>query len=477
MLKRQRGLASLMLLVVLVVASPYVSGQEFSERKQVAVFQLSYYGEPRDPVPESQTYIRIGNVFAYSRTVESETTEIFQQAVGAIDEQIRSVFINMGRFNVIGLTQRMQESNVDAFVNALRAYREDTLEIPEAVLIGEQAFTEQDFDRLVGGFVLVIPSVSFYNLQRRDREQDYQATIETSFTFVNVEDFSTIGQFFVETTGTDENAVAAMRRAVNGIPSQLEFRVRSMPVFQIRTGVLEIAGRSVIMEFGQNMGLQKGDEYAIVQQRVTSTGHTTQDETGLLVIEDVREEFSIGRLLYAKPNVVVGDQLQEVPRVGADITPYANVLLSFENQDLELLLFGARITASRGFFSWRPVLGIEIPTTTTLFGFLFPMNVYVGGERNFYLGRLKMHPSFGIGLGGAVPVDESLFEDDFYTTHVGGSLRLTASYLVSRDTMVFLETGVAGWQGFYDRNWSNSTLNRFFGSYGGILVGGGVTFK
>ncbi|TVR93053.1 MAG: hypothetical protein EA428_02795, partial [Spirochaetaceae bacterium] len=295
MLKRQRGLATVVLFVILAVSSPYLSAQEFSERKQVAVFRLSYYGEPRDPVPQSQTYIRIGNIFAYSRTVESETTEIFQQAVGAIDEQIRSVFINMGRFDVIGLTQRMQESNVNAFVSALRSYREDTLEIPEAVLVGEQAFTEQDFERLVGGFVLVIPSVSFYNLQRRDREQDYQATIETSFTFVNVEDFSTIGQFFVETSGTDDNAVNAMRRAVNGIPGQLEFRVRSMPIFQIRTGVLEIAGRSVIMEFGQNMGLQRGDEYAVVQRRVTSTGHTTQDETGLLVVEEVREEFSIGR--------------------------------------------------------------------------------------------------------------------------------------------------------------------------------------
>ncbi|MCA1753382.1 MAG: hypothetical protein LC641_01515 [Spirochaeta sp.] len=468
MLKRHHGVIAVALLGILTVFSPYVSAQEFSERKQVAVFQLSYYGEPRDPVPQSQTYIRIGNVFAYSKTVESETTEIFQQAVGAIDEQIRSVFINMGRFDVIGLTQRMQESNVDAFVNALRQYREDTLEIPEAVLIGEQAFTEQDFERLVGGFVLVIPSVSFYNLERRDSEQDYQATIETSFTFVNVEDFSTIGQFFVETSGTDENAVTAMRRAVNGIPAQLEFRVRSMPIFQIRTGVLEIAGRSIILEFGQNMGLQKGDEYAVVQQRRTSTGHTTQDETGLLVVEEVREEFSIGRLLYAKPDVVIGDQLQEVPRMGADFTPYANLLLNFENQEPELMLFGARITASRGYFQWRPLVGLEIPTTTTLFGFLFPMNVYVGGESNFYLGRLKLHPSFGIGVGGAVPVDDTLFEDDFYTTHFGGSLRLTASYLISRDTMIFLETGVAGWQGFYDRDWSNSTLNRFFGSYGGI---------
>lgn len=477
MLTGQRGLAVVILFVVVVVVAPFLSAQEFSERKQVAIFQLSYYGQPRDPVPQSQTYIRIGNVFAFSRTVESETTEIFQQAVGAIDEQIRSVFINMGRFDVIGLTQRMQESNVDAFVNALREYREDTLEIPEAVLIGEQAFTEQDFERLVGGFVLVIPSVSFYNLQRRDSEQDYQATIETSFTFVNVEDFSTIGQFFVETSGTDDDAVTAMRQAVNAIPAQLEFRVRSMPIFQIRTGVLEVAGGSVIMEFGQNMGLQKGDEYAVVQRRVTSTGHTTQEETGLLVLEEVREEFSIGRLLYANPNVVVGDQLQEIPRMGADFTPYANVLLDFQSQDLELLLIGARITASRGFFAWRPLVGVEIPTTTTLFGFLFPVNVYVGGERNFYLGRLKMHPNFGIGLGGAVPVDDTLFEEDFYTTHFGGSLRLTASYLVGRDTMVFLETGVAGWYGIYDRNWSNSTLDRFFGSYGGILVGGGVTFK
>ena len=87
-------------LAMFLLGAVSVVAQECSERRQVAVFRLSYYGEPRDPVPESETFIRIGNIFTFRRTVESETTEIFQRAVGAIDEQILSVFINMGRFDL-----------------------------------------------------------------------------------------------------------------------------------------------------------------------------------------------------------------------------------------------------------------------------------------------------------------------------------------------------------------------------------------
>jgi hypothetical protein len=464
-------------LLACTVSAAHVTGQEFSERRQIAIFRLNYYGAPRDPVPQSETVFRIGNIVRYERRVESETTEIFRQAVGAIDEQIRSVFINIGRFDVIGLTQRIEQENIHAFVDALRQYKEDNLEIPEAVLVGEQAFTEQDFNRLVGGFILVVPTVSYYNIERDDNQ--YNATIETSFTFINVEDFSTIGQFFVETTGSSDDAVRAMREAVNGIPPQLTYRIRMMDVFRLRTGVLEVAGRSIILEFGQNMGLKRGDEYAVVQTRTIGTGHRTAEETGLIVIREVREEFSIGRLLYARPRVVPGDQLREVPRVGVEISPYGAYVMPLDGpsaEDIGVLMFGLKGVVSRGYYSWRPLAGLEIPTTATIFGFLFPMNVYLGGEYNIYLARLRLVPSFAVGLGGAVPVSD-FFDEDFYTTHVGGHLKLSLSYLVTRDTMFVLETGVTGWYGLYDRVFEETIVDRFFGSYGGILFGAGVTFK
>ncbi len=462
--------------VLVCVATGPAAAQEFSERQEIAIFRLDYYGAPRDPVPRERTSVQFGRVFGYERRVESETTDIFRRAVGAVDEHIRSVFINLGRFDVIGLNHRLNADNVDAFIGLLRGHRERDLELPEEVLLGEEAFTEQDFDRLVGGFIIVIPSVSYYNVAARGRE--YEAEIETSFTFIDARDQSTIGQFFVTTSGSDENAVAAMRAAVNGIAPQLEYRLRSMDIFQLRSGVLDVAGRTVILELGRNLGVRRGDEFAIVHERRTPTGHRTVDETGMIVISDVREEFSIGRLLYSNPGVQVGDQLQEVPRYGIDVTPYGNLIIPLDRRyGRSTFVAGVKATASRGYFRVRPQAGFEVPFTGTLLAFLFPANVYVGAESNWYLGRLKLNPSFGVGFGGAVPFNDSLFSDDFYTTHVGGNLKLAASYLITRDSMLVAEVGFAQWFGLYDKVFNETVVDRFFGSYGGIVVGLGLTFK
>lgn len=467
-----RRLLTVCWLFLIVLAQ--IGAQYFSERQEIAIFRLSYYGEPRDPVPERQTVVQLGRVFRYERRVEARTSEIFRQAVGAVDEQIRSVFINLGRFDVIGLTHRLDYENVSAFADALRRYREDSAEFPEAVLLGQEAFTAEELERIGGGFIVVIPSVSFYNLSQ-DRDGDYNATIETSFTFLDVEDLSTVGQFFVETSGSDRNAVNAMRQAVNGIAPQLVYRIRDMDIFQIRTGILEVAGRSVTIEFGRNMGIERGDEYAIVAPRLTALGHQTVDETGMIVIREVREEFSIGYLLYAQHGPFVGDQLQEVPRFGADIVVYGNTFVDIADQRT-VFAVGLKAVPSRGYFGWRPLIGMEVPFTGTVLGLLFPLNLYLGGEYNQYFGRLKLTPSVAFGVGGAVPFNPGLFGDDYFVSHLGGSARLTANILLNRDTMLFVEGGYARWFGLYD-GLVPSELTRFFDGYGGILIGAGVTFK
>ena len=463
-----------MICLLLSVALPGAA-QQFSERRQVAVFRLNYYGAPRDPVPERETTIQLGNIFRFERTVERDTTEIFQRAVGAVDEKIRSVFINMGRFEVIGLNKRLQTENVDAFIRALQDYRQEQIEIPETVLLGQQAFTEADFEQLVGGFIVVIPSVSFYNVSRDDNGE-YDATIETSFTFINVDTMTTEGQFFVETFGSDDDAADAMKSAVDGIPLELEFRLRQMDIFRLRTGVVDVQGQEVILEFGENMGIQRGDEYAIVQPSINELGYETTDESGLLLVKEVREQYSVAQVLYSRPSPIVGDQLEEVPRIGFEITPYAELFSDFE-VDNSIFVMGLRATASRGFYRFRPLGGIEIPFTSTLIGLLFPMNLYIGGDANLYLGRIKINPSITGGIGGGVPIVDDLFSQDFYLSHIGGTAKVGLSYLINRDTMVNVQLGYARWIGLYDRFFDSQAVRRFFDGYGGILIGAGVTFK
>ena len=476
LLPRTRCRRVLLILAVTLATVAVAHAQEFSEKKEIAVFRLNYYGAPRDPVPSSETVIQLGKVLRYERTVQAETTEIFQQAVGAIDEKIRSVFIDLGRFDVIGMSMRLNHENVDAFMEALRDYRAENVELPETVLFGEEAFTRADFNRLVGGFIVVVPSVSFYDLSREENDDGnvaYDATIETSFTFIDSDTLSTEGQFFVETNGYDEDPEEAMREAVDGIPRQLSFEIRKMDLFRIRTGVLAVDGRRVTIEFGRNMGVRPGDEYAIVRSVESVAGRSYEEETGLLIVEEVRRDFSVAHLIYADDRPRIGDQLEEVPRFGIETTPYGGGIIDATG-GLSNFLVGVRAVASRGFFTARPLVGLEIPIRQAGSG-LFPLNLYAGGELNWYLGRLKLAPGIGAGVGGGIPLDPDS-EDQFYVTHLGGHVRASLMYAVSRDIYAFLEAGYAAWVGLASDTVPTS-VRPYFDGYYGILISAGIVLK
>ncbi|MFW6293373.1 MAG: hypothetical protein ACOC7V_13745, partial [Spirochaetota bacterium] len=255
-------------------------------------------------------------------------------------------------------------------------------------------------------------------------------------------------------------------------PGELSFRVRSMTQFQLRTGVLEVTGREVILEFGRNMGLEPGDEYSIVAERVLSTGHVASTETGLILVREVQEEFSYGRVLYATPRARPGDQLREVPRRGVD----AGVSVDLMTDGINLTpLVGLRATASRGFYAWRPFVGFEIPLRGLVANRLFPVNLSVGSEWNSYLGRLRLTPSLSLGVGGAVPLLDDPEYESFYLSHLGATARIAGSLLLTRDLLVSVETGVGCWLSLYDG--SSSRLARPLSSYGGLIIGGGITIK
>jgi hypothetical protein len=415
--------------------------QEYSEKKEIAVFALSYYD-----------------------------WKIPGGALGSIDEEIRSVFINLGRFNVIGMTYRLGQNDINAFIQKIKEYKESNVEVPEKVLAGKAEFTEADFNRLIGSFIVVIPSVSYFNIETQE-DGDYEATVRTSFTFVNVDTIDTLGQFFVETTGIDKNRNEAIQEAVDSIRTKLTYEIRKMPVFQIKTGVLEVRRGEVVLEFGNNMGVKQGDEYAIINSSVTRTGHTLEEETGLIVIKEVNREFSIGKVLYASPRVVVGDQLREVPRIGFEFSPYFDYVANNFGGNTPIL--GLKSVASRGFYAFRPFAGIEIPFTSILNFIFFPANVFVGGEYNLYLGRLRITPSLSVGIGGGVPLIEDPLLEDFYLTHLGGNAKLSINYLLGKNALLFAEGGYAYWYGVVD----SLTGLDFFSSYGGPMFGAGVTFK
>lgn len=468
----------LFLVLIVLCLAPSITAQAFSDRQEVAIFRLSYYGQPAY-APSADVRVEVrgrrGSVAVeLSGTGNPVYDDLFARALGAVDEQIRGVFVNLGRFRVIGMEQRLTEASVEDFIAVLSDYKLGHAEIPEAVLLGRQAFTERDFRRLAGGFVVVVPSVSWFDL-RHERDGRYAAQMQTSFAFIDVQNMRTFAQFFIETSRYDDTPERAVKGAVDALPAELSFRIRMLPEFQLRTGILDVTRTDVILEFGRNMGLQPGDEYAIVAERVLPTGHVTTTETGLILVREVHQEVSYARVIYARPKAKPGDQLREVPRRGFETQMYYDV---FTDGIYLTPLLGLKVTASRGFYDWRPFAAFEIPfrgVIGTTRDPLFPMNVVLGGEWNAYLGRLRLSPSVSAGLGGVVPFRSDDHRESFYLSHVGGAFRLTGSLLLGRNVRASVQTGVGYWLSVFDESaaWRTPAL----ASYGGLVIGAGLSLK
>lgn len=441
-----RRVRTFILVVTAVVAfGPVAFSQEVSRKKELAVFNLSYY---KWTIPGS--------------------------ALGSIDEQVRAVFVNLGRFDVIGMAYRLGEDEVGEFIERIRSYKTENVEIPEQVQMGQEFLTQADMNRLVSSFIVVIPSVASF-ITDRNRDGEYTTEIRTSFTFVNVETIESFAQFFVQTRGADQNPAKATQEAIDAIPNQLTFEIRKVPEFQLRTGILEVRGGEVLIEFGRDMGVKVGDEYLIMSSRVLKSGKQVSGEKGLLIVRRVEEEVSTARVVYSNGVPQEGEQLQELPRLGIDATAFAHAValqLGPAPSAYPLpLLAGLRVGLSRGFYGFRPHVTVEMPfhlisDTAYVYGGI-PLNVSLGGEYNLYLGRLQIVPMAALGVGMAIPLEAD--KRDFQLTHFGGSAQLTVTYLFSRDAKLVLEAGYLGW--------ATDPASTGLGTYEGVFGGVGISGK
>jgi hypothetical protein len=430
-MKRRLALWTCMVAIAACTASA-VYAQEVSKKKEIAIFRLSTYN------------MNIPNA-----------------ALGSIDEELKAVFINLGRFDIVGMSYRLGESDVNAFMAKIRDLKQQNVKIPDKFQMGQEIFTEADMNRLVGSFIVVVPAVTFFDVRREERTvagrrvASFSAQLKTSFTFINVAEGKPMAQFFVESSGSDDDRDRAAQKAISSIPQKLEFEITKIPEFQLKTGVLEKKGSELVLQLGQDMGIKRGYEFAVVDERVLKGGHMLDTESGLLVVKEVGSQVSVGTILFGDPKV--GDQLREVPRLGTEMTPYLDILVdpSGSGQGY-FVIVGLTAVATKGFYDLRPLVGVEVPLPIApadsllpgMWIFGFPFNVYVGGEYVIYVRRLQIRPQAGFGFGMIVPwaVDT---EDPIFT-HVGGFVTLKLSYLLDRDTAFSADLGYKAWLGIYD---------------------------
>jgi hypothetical protein len=433
-----RGLVAAFLIAGPLALSLAAQAPTVSEKKDVAIFALGYYG--------------------WSIPLET---------LGSIDQEIQKVFVDLGRFNIIGVTQRLSSNGVESFIATLKKAKEANFVVPEKYQFGEATLTEAEFNKLLGAFIVAVPVVSEFNSFYDDGKKQWDTELKTHVTFIDVGAGGTvIGIAEVKTSGTDKsNQNKSISSAIEGIPMQLQFEVRKVPAFQISTRVLAVSGGQIKLQLGQNMGIKKGDEYSITTSESVE-GFKNESERGLVQIKDVGSEVSTGQIVYSSIKVTKDVQLKEIPRLGVDVEGYFHLAGG-------TAIPGAKFTVSRGFYGFRPFGAVQVPVSevSSYFGLLsvIPVNVILGGEYNLYMGRLTLTPFGGVGASYArvVSIVSSGDQTD-WLSHIGAEAYLRASFLLTRELKLFAEAGAEYW-------FAADPL--FFNNYGGISVGAGVSYK
>ncbi|MFA6507943.1 MAG: hypothetical protein WCT14_17710 [Treponemataceae bacterium] len=417
-----------------------------SEKQDIAVFALGYYG--------------------YNIPLETLAT---------VDAQIQGVFVNLGRFNVFGATERFAAKDVQTFIDTLKKMKETNTPLPEELKFGDVQMTSELYNKLFGAFVVVIPTVTDFNSQYNKAKNQFETTLKTSVAFINVANGSTFGFANINTSGTSkETQYKSIKLAMDGLAPQLTFEIRKISAFTLNTKVLQVKGGEVKMQLGRDMGVQVGDEYAVIE-KTQIAGLSDDREDGLILIKNVGAQISTGTVLYSGSTLGEGAQLREIPRLGFDLMPYLRYMSYFQpvNGSNGALLIGAKAVASRFFYNIRPFAGIQASFDSKLF---FPIAAYAGVEYDIILGRLTLNASGAIGGASNVLIKvlESNLDtqtDDAFFSHYGAIVNVGASFLITRDLKLFAEVGAEYWIGILN------SLGGPWSSYGGPGVSVGAAIK
>jgi hypothetical protein len=418
---------------------------QVSEKQEIAIFSLGFYG-----------------------------WNIPAQTLGTIDVDIQRVFLDLGRFTIFGMEKRFSAGDVDQFIRVLRQMKEASFVLPEKYQFGEEFLTEADFNRLTGAFIIAVPVVTSFNSEFVNGK-DWKTNIKTNVSFIDVARGTLVGIANVETSGTSrETEFKAVQSAIDGIPMQLQFEIRKISAFQNVTRVLAASGGRVDIQLGRDMGIQVGDEYAVIEVDEIE-GLVDEREVGLILINEVGTTRSKGTVLYSRIPVAKDVGLREIPRLGADLALYGHAMNFIDHPAGTPLgfLLGARVELSRGFYNVKPYAAVQLLMDTALW---LPVNAFIGGQYTMYLGRLEAGGRAGIGGGSNFILrlleEEFSDSDDPWFSHYGISAGGYVSILINRNIKVFAEAQLDYLLGI-----ANSLGVNAFSNYGSVQVGLGVTLK
>lgn len=299
---------------------------EVSEKQDIAIFGLTYYSYE---VPEE--------VLAY------------------IDSSINHQFIGLKRFNVLGYANyRLESGDIDEFIARIKELQVEKVKKEGTYdeKFGTIVIKGEDFDRIVGSFLVVLPSLSNYGVTVEETEAilgtkiymvpSYSVEVVIDIVFVNVGQGTMEESIRIYGTGRDRSFEKANREAVDSAMSSLSYRIKQIEMFRIKSGVIQVRGDRVFFELGTNIGVRPGDEYEVLtKHEVGKTGRIVEMPTGLVRVRKVYPDMTEGVVIIERERITEGDQLVEVARLGGNLSFYTGIMkVDIPDMNYDIILGG-----------------------------------------------------------------------------------------------------------------------------------------
>jgi len=401
------------------------------------------------------------------------------EAVRIVDDQIIRVFENSRQLSITPFSYGFG-LDVGQLAESLANARNEPVPRRSAPPTNE-IISDADFDLIVGSSIVVVPSVFLYEFSEIGPDEFF---VNLSIA-LDIIDSERLGDGDVADAidslripASEASAISllsAITSASDDMAARLMLELRKVEVFRIDPGIIDIGRGNVLVELGRNVGVQKGDEFKLIGSESDVDGPIS---VGLIIVKEVNENHSFGRIIHSDRSLETGDRLELVERAGFDTSGYVRVIFGAVGgfQELGLAaMFGVRQSTSRGFYTFRPFAGFEIPIDVSVFetpdgvSLLsldlvgITTNIYLGGELDWYLGRFQIVPAAAVGIAFAVPLTE---EEAVSITHLGGFVQATLSYLISERFRIGIDLGYTAWFA----PWGGVT-------YVGLTLGSGITYK
>jgi len=233
----------------------------------------------------------------------------------------------------------MESRDIDDFIQRIRELQADKAKDAGTYdeKFGTVVIKGEDFDRIVGSFLIVIPSLANYTVALEQTEvvsgdttyveEAYAVDIVIDLTFVNVREGTQEESVRITGQGRNLDLGRAEKNAVDLAVSMLDYKIKQVDAFKIKSGVIRRIGDVVLFELGKNIGIKPGDEYEVMtKQEIGNTGRLVELPTGLVRVKKVYPDVTEAKVVFQKEKITIGDQLVEVAMMGLQLSINAGLM-------------------------------------------------------------------------------------------------------------------------------------------------------